>query len=52
MFLEKWKKGKPQKIPMGISEKNETKASHRITFRTSNNINGSFKQVFAFKHFF
>ena len=35
MFLEKWKKGKfqLQKVPMDISEKNETKALHRITFR-------------------
>ena len=42
MFLEKWKKGKsqPQKVPMGILEKNETTAMHKITFRASNNVNG------------
>ena len=28
----------PQKVPMDISEKNETKAMHRITFRASNSV--------------
>ena len=42
MFLEKWEKGKfqLQKVPMDIWEKNEAKAMHRITFRTSNIANG------------
>ena len=41
LFLEKWAKGKfqPQKVPMNISERNEAKAMHRITFRASNSVN-------------
>ena len=30
----------PQKVAMDISEKNETKARYRITFRASNSVNG------------
>ena len=29
-----------QKVLMGISEKNEIKAMHKITFRASNSVNG------------
>ena len=42
LLLEKWKKGKfkPQKVPMDISEKNETNAMHRQHLRASNSVNG------------
>ena len=41
-FLLNLKKYKfqPQKLLIDISEKNETKAMHRITFRESNGVNG------------
>ena len=36
----------PQKVPMDILEKNETKVMHRIIFRASNTINGKvFQQL-------
>ena len=42
-IFEKWKNDtfQPQKLPINISEKNETKATHRITFRASNSVNNS-----------
>ena len=33
-------KFRPQKVPMDISEKNETKVMHRMPFRASNTVNG------------
>ena len=36
-FMKSWKKAN---VPMNISEKNETKAKHIITFKTSNSVNG------------
>ena len=42
MLLENWEKGKfqSQNLPMNISQKNETEAMHKITFRASKSVNG------------
>ena len=47
-FLKSGKKDKfqPQKVYMNISEKNETKAMHWITFRASNRVNGKVFHLF------
>ena len=44
-----WKKGKfqLQKVPMGVSEKNETKAMHRLTLRVSNSANDKVFRLFC-----
>ena len=41
-FLKSGQNGKfqPQKVPINISERNETKAIHRITFWASNSVYG------------
>ena len=39
----------PKKAPMDISEKNETKVLHRITFRASNIVNGKSVSAVAMK---
>ena len=49
MLLGNWEKGKfqSQNLPMNISQKNETEAMHKITFRASNSVSGKSVSSFA-----
>ena len=40
VYDESPRNAQPHKVAMDISEKNETKARYRITFRASNSVNG------------